>query len=275
MESHEPHLQNPPSDPGGDAPDTDSEYDENSPLEEARMAVWEHLDELRKVLIRSLIAVGLGLVVTYNFSDYIMHFLEQPLLKILPPQDARLVFTGIADKFVVYFKVSVIASLFLVLPFVLYQLWSFIRPALYEKERKFAAPFVFFGTVAFFTGLAFAYYLVIPYGYKFLIEFGNENVLTSEKPMISITEYFDLTSKLMLAVGLIFETPVILVLLGRFGIVNAGMLKRFRRHAVVASALIAAIATPSPDAFTMIIVMVPLYLLYEISIVGVTMTGKR
>lgn len=252
----------------------DGEAEESSEQLEARMAVWEHLDELRKVMIRSLLALIAGLTITYNFSDRIMYFLELPLLQILPPGDAHLVYTGIADKFTVYFKVSVLSSFLLVLPFILYQIWRFVSPALYAHERKFAGPFVIFGTLAFVAGLAFAYYIVIPYGYKFLIEFGGTDLNHTEKAMITLTEYYGLTIKLLLAVGLIFETPVIFVLLGRFGLVNSGMLSRFRRHAMLLSAVVAAVATPSPDAFTMLLVMVPLYLLYEISIVGVRFTGK-
>jgi len=257
--------------PQKDEPDSSEPH---SGLEEARMAVWEHLDELRSALVRSLIAVGICFGVTYYFSDHIVYFLELPLLKILPP-GSNLYFTGIADKFTMYFKVSLMSAGFMALPVILHQLWGFISPALYAHERKFAVPFIFFGSFAFFVGLAFAYYIVIPYGYKFLIEFGTENALSTEKPLITMTEYFGLTTRLLLAVGLIFETPVLLILLGKFGLVNSKMLVKFRKHAFLLSALVAAIATPSPDAFTMLIVMSPLYALYEVSIVGVRFTGKN
>lgn len=256
-------------------PEENTATDELDPLEHTRMALWEHLDDLRKCIFRSLIAICVGAVITYQYSAPIMHFLELPLLKVLPVGAQRLVYTGIADKFMVYLKVSLISALFLVLPFVLFQLWQFISPALYPKERKFAGPFVIVGTLAFFTGLAFAYYVVIPFGYEFLIQFGNDSGPHSEQAMITLADYFSLTLKLLLAVGLIFETPVILIFLGRFGLVSSEMLGKFRKHAFLGSAVVAAVATPSPDAFTMLIVMVPLYFLYEIGIVGVRLTGKR
>jgi len=238
--------------------------------DDSRMPLWEHLDDLRKVLIRSLLAICVGLIITYNFSDVIVVFLQKPLLDLLPKDDQHLYYTGIADKFVVYLKVSILSSLLLVSPYILYQIWTFVSPALYRDEKKFAVPFVILGVLAFITGISFAYYVVIPYGYKFLIEFGSP----TDKAIITLTEYFSLTLKLMLAIGLVFELPVVLILLGKFGIVNAEMLAGFRRQAALIISVASAIATPSPDAFTMLIVMVPLYLLYELSIIGVRITNK-
>lgn len=233
--------------------------------EDFRMPLWEHLDELRKGLVRSLLAVGVAMIATYNYCEPIMEFLERPLLDLLPEGERHLYYTGIADKFVIYFKVSIIAAFAAVSPYILYQVWRFISPALYSHERKFAVPFLTMGTCSFFIGVAFAYYVVIPYGYKFLIEFGSGN----DKAIITLTDYFDITLKLMLALGLIFEVPMVLMLLAKIGLVNADALARYRRHAALVCGVIAAIATPSPDAFTMLIVMVPLYLLYEFSIVGI------
>ena len=240
-------------------------------LDESRMPLWEHLDELRRCLIRSLLAFLVGLVATYNFCEPVIDFLERPLLQILPPGEQNLYFTGVADKFIVYFKVACLAALALTSPVLLHQAWSFISPGLRPQERRFALPFMLFGTLTFVGGLAFAYYLVIPYGYRFLIEFGSPN----DKPLITLTAYFDLTLKLMLSMGLIFQMPVLMVLLGKFGIIKAALLGRYRRHAMLGIAVSAAILTPTPDAFTMLIVMVPLYLLYEVSIVAVRFVEKK
>jgi sec-independent protein translocase protein TatC len=158
-----------------------------------------------------------------------------------------------------------LASLMLTSPFLLYQIWTFVSPALYRQERRFALPFVILGTFSFVAGLAFSYYVVIPYGYKFLIEFGGD----TDEAIITLTEYFGMTLKLMLALGLVFELPVLLMLLGKFGIISAQFLNHYRRHAVFLIFVVSAIATPSPDAFTMLIVAVPLWLLYELSVVGV------
>jgi sec-independent protein translocase protein TatC len=245
-----------------DAPDT-------SPLEQARMPLWEHLDHLRSGLIRALIAITVGCIATYTYIEPIMRFLEKPLLDVLPAGQARLYYTGLTDKFVIYLKVTVLTSMLFISPYLLYEVWRFISPALHRHEKRFLVPFLFFGTLSFLVGLGFAYYLVIPYGYKFLIDFGSP----TEQAIITLTEYFSLTLKLMLALGLIFELPVVLVLLGKFGIIDSGFLEKNRRYAFVISAVVAAVATPSPDAITMLLVMFPLYLLYEIGIVGVRMVN--
>ncbi|MBY0370938.1 twin-arginine translocase subunit TatC [bacterium] len=235
--------------------------------EEARsqMPLWQHLDELRSGVFRSLIAIAVGFAIAYAFIDPIMAFLEKPLTELLPEGEAHLYYTGLTDKFVVYLKVCVLAGSFFMSPYLLYEFWRFISPALYRNERRFLIPFLAFGTVSFGVGLAFAYWVVIPYGYKFLIEFGSPN----ERAIITLTEYFSLTLKLLLALGIVFEVPVLLVLLGKFGVLDASFLTRNRRYAAVVSAVVAAVATPSPDALTMVLVMVPLYLLYEVGIVGV------
>ncbi len=237
----------------------------SNPAEQYRMPLWEHLDELRSGLIRSLVAIVLGCIATYTYIEPIMTFLEKPLLDVLPAGQARLYYTGLTDKFVIYLKVTVLTSMLVISPYLLYEVWRFISPALHRHEKRFLVPFLFLGTLSFVVGLAFAYYLVIPYGYKFLIEFGSP----TEQAIITLTEYFSLTLKLMLALGLVFELPVLLVLLGKFGIIDSAFLTRNRRYAFVISAVVAAVATPSPDALTMLLVMFPLYLLYELGIVGV------
>ena len=231
--------------------------DNQSGKEEVRMPLWEHLADLRSCLIRALIALFVGVCITWSFCEKIVLFLEKPLLKILPKDSAHLYFTGVADKFLIYFKVAMLAAVGLTSPYLLYQLWIFISPALHRKEKRFVVPFVFFGTVTFIGGLAFAYYFVLPFGYKYLIEFGNP----AEVPIITLTEYFGLTIKMLLTMGVVFELPMIMVLLAKFGIVKAEFLTRHRRHAVLAVSILAAIVSPTPDAFTMILTMAPLYLL--------------
>ena len=239
-------------------------------IESSRMPIWQHLDELRNGLIRSIIAIFVGFCVTYYFSEILVHFLEKPLLVVLPPSNQHLFFTGVADKFFIYLKVAFIAAVGLTSPYLFYQVWLFISPALHKSERRFAMPFVLFACLTFLCGLAFTYYLVIPFGYKFLIHFGSPD----ELPIITLNDYFGLTLKLLLCMGLIFEVPVLLVLLAKFGLVRAETLTRYRRHALVVNAIIAAVATPTPDAFTMLLVMVPLCLLYEIGIIGVRLVTR-
>lgn len=257
-----------PAAPSSAAEDRPVSTDPN-PDEEKRMLLWEHLDELRSGLIRSLLAIGLVLIVTYYYCEPIVRFLEQPLLDILPPGES-LYYTGIGDKFFIYLKVSIIASVFIVSPYLLFEIWKFIAPALYREERRFAFAFVIMGSIAFVVGAAFAYYVVIPFGYKFLLNFGSGE----EKAIITLTEYFGLTLKMLLALGIVFELPVLLILLARFGIVDEALLVKNRRLAFVAASVVSAIATPSPDAFTMLIVLFPLYFLYEISIIGVRWVAR-
>jgi sec-independent protein translocase protein TatC len=237
------------------------------------MPLWEHLDDLRKVLIRSLIALFVGVCVTWSFAGEIVKFLEKPLLVLLANNDRikqqTLVYTGLADPVLVYLKVSLIAAVGLTAPFLLYQLWTFVAPALYKNERRFVVPFVLFGSITFLSGLAFAYYFAMPLGYKFLLGFN-----TVDQPMINLTDYFNLTIKILMSMGLIFELPVLMVLLAKIGFLNVKMLTKYRRHAVVLSSIVAAIVTPSPDAFTMIMTMIPLYLLYELGILAIRIAVK-
>lgn len=226
------------------------------------MPVWQHLEALRKVVFRCLLIIVIGTSLTYNFSEHIVLFLEQPLLNILPEGQKHLYFTGITDKFFIYLKVSVYAAIALTSPFLLMQVWSFVAPALYSKERKVFYPFLFLGTISFFVGMAFAYWVVIPSGYEFLVKFGPD----TERPMITVTEYFSLTLQLLLGLGVVFELPVVLMILAKLGIVNTEVLGKARPYAYVLLAVLAAIITPTPDAFTMLLVLIPLGLLYETSL---------
>ena len=229
---------------------------------EQTMPLWQHLDELRNVLIKSLVAVLFGFAVTYYFNSQIIQFLEVPILSVLPQGEKHLYFTGITDKFMVYLKVSFYSSVILISPFVLRQVWSFVAPALKDEERKFALPFLVGGSIAFFVGVLFAYYCVIPAGYRFLLQFGGE----TEKPLINISEYFSLTLQLLLGMGLLFELPVVAVILAKLGVIQLQGLIKYRPQAYLGLAVLAAVITPTPDAFTLMLVLIPLILLYELSL---------
>ncbi len=232
------------------------------------MPLWEHLDELRGGLIRSLIVIALGFVVAYAYAERIMWFLEQPILGLLPAGEG-LYYTGLTDKFMTYLKVSFLSAILLVSPYLLYEVWRFVSPGLLRNEKRFMVPFLFLGSFSFFAGLAFAFYLVIPIGYEFLLNFGSP----TEKAIITLNSYFSLTLKLMLAMGLVFELPVVLMLLGKFGIIDAHFLAKHRRYAFLICSVVAAVATPTPDAVTMLIVLIPLYTLYELGVVGVRLVN--
>ncbi len=247
-----------------------STENQTSPAENGRQPLWEHLDELRTRLIRVILASMVAGLVAYRYSDALVLWLEQPVLKSLPANQANLYFTGIADKFFAYVKISFIVGMCAVSPYLLWEIWGFISPALEKSERKFMLPFTVVGTLAFAIGLSFGYYVVLPTGYEFLVNFGSP----VEKPLITIAEYFTLTLKLLLAMGLIFEVPVVMAILAKFGIIRAGILRKFRRHSIVANAIIAAVITPTPDAFTMLLVMIPLCLLYELGVIAVAWIEK-
>ncbi|MBM4316016.1 MAG: twin-arginine translocase subunit TatC [Deltaproteobacteria bacterium] len=233
-----------------------------SPLDKASMPLWEHLEELRAVLIKSLLIVSLGFCLTYVYSERLIQFLEAPILSVLPSGQKSLYFTGITDKFFVYLKVSVYSSLILTAPFLLKQVWNFISPALKPSERKFAIPFLLMGSTAFFVGVLFSYFFVIPAGYRFLIEFGGHN----EKPLINMVDYFSLTLQLLVSIGVLFELPVVTVILAKLGVLQSSWLTRFRPQAYLILAVVAAAITPTPDAFTLALVLIPLILLYELSV---------
>ena len=187
----------------------------------------------------------------------------------LPENDKGLHFTGVFEKFGAHVKVSFLAGVILTSPLWLYQLWKFIAPGLYSKERKLAVGFIGSGVVLFTAGSAFAYFVVFPFAFKFLLTFGG----TTDKPIITITEYLDFVFKFFLAFGVTFEMPVVLTFLGMMGVIDSKFLTKNRRWAILLLAILAAIITP-PDAISMMSLFVPLLMLYEVSVILVRIFGK-
>ena len=245
--------------------------DADDELNSGRMPLVDHLSELRKRLVYSLLFVTVTTAVAWNFNDVIVHFLELPLLRTLPANAQKLYFTGIGDKFFIYLKVAIYTGLFIASPLLLNELWKFVSPALYKKEKKVAFPLLFATWFAFVLGGLFSYYIVIPNGYSFLIGFGSD----SDRPMITLTEYFSLTTQLLLALGCVFELPVAMVLLVRFGILEIATITKFRGPVYVGMAVLSAVVTPTPDAFTMLLVLIPLCLLFELSVIFSKLVTKR
>lgn len=236
---------------------------------EARMSFFDHLEELRQRLLRAVLAVIVGFIASIAFSEKLFITIATPLTKLLP-EGTSLVFTGLPEPFFMYLKVSFVTGVFLVIPYVLYEIWKFIAPGLYAKERKTAIPFVIVATILFYGGALFAYFLVFPVVFKFFLQFQSPEL----QPMISIKEYVSLILKLMLAFAVIFETPVIIVFLGMLGLVDTGFLKRGRRYFVVIAFVLGAILSP-PDVLSQIMMGVPLLLLYEVSIHVLAVVEKR
>ena len=236
--------------------------------EQDNMTLIDHLRELRTCLVRSGYAIFFGMCLCWGISDRIFEYIRRPIAPYL--QGGGLVFTAPMDKFMAHIKISLVMGIILSAPFWLYQLWKFISPALYKSEKKMAIGFVTAGTIQFFIGAGFCYFIVLPAAFKFLMEFGG----SVDKPMITISQYLDFFSQTVIIFGLTFEVPVVIAFLGLMGLVSHKFLKEKRRYAIVANTILAAIATP-PDFISMMLLLVPLLIMYEISIFIVGIFEKR
>lgn len=245
-----------------------SELNENVLEPDKNMSLIEHIGELRFRVTRAAYGILVGMIACWGFSEKIFNFIREPIQEFLT--GGGLVYTAPMDKFMAHIKISFMAGLFLSAPFWLYQLWSFIAPALYKKEKRVAAGFIFFGTLQFLLGLLFSYYVVLPMAFKFLMTFGGE----VDKPMITIDHYLGFVTQTSVVFALCFQMPVIISFLGLMGLVSQAFLKEKRRFAVVGISVVSAIVAP-PDALSMILLLVPMWVLYEISIIVVGLFEKR
>jgi sec-independent protein translocase protein TatC len=237
--------------------------------ESGKMSFLEHLDELRKRLVHIAAYIAIGFAVSCFFALRIYDFLSVPLTKNLAPGQ-KLVYTGITQPFTVYMKVAFISAIFLTIPLILYEVWKFIAPGLYRKEKRYIVPFLFSSIFLFLFGAAFAYYIILPSGYGYLIQLGK-----SWTPMIVIGEYLDTTNMMLLGFGLIFEMPVIAAFLSIFGLITAKFLWKKFSYAMVGIVVLAAVLSPTGDAFNLMMWSAPMVLLYLISIVVAAIFGKR
>jgi len=228
-----------------------------------------HLDELRKRLIVCFIAVGIGFVLAYGFKEKLFDILTMPLISVMD-QGEKLIFTGLPEAFFTYLKVAFLAGLMLAAPVIIYEFWMFIAPGLYQKERRLLLPIVFLSTLFFVGGALFGYFIVFPFGFEFFLGFATETI----RPLPSMKEYLGFASKLLLAFGLVFELPLVLTFMARLGIVSVDFLKKNRKYAILLFFAGAAILTP-PDVVTQIMMALPLMVLYEISILGARVFGKK
>ncbi len=245
----------------------DAEY-EDAP-DEGKMPFTAHLVELRKRLIYCFISIGIGFSVCYYFSKPLFRVMMDPLLRAMP-EGERLIYTGLPEAFFTYLKVGFWGGFLLSLPVIFYQLWQFAAPGLYRHERRYLVSFVIFATILFLIGGFFGYFIVFPFGFKFFLGFSDETI----RALPSVQQYFSLALKLLLGFGVIFELPLAMVFLGKMGIVNAPLLARGRKFAVLLIFVVAAILTP-PDVVSQVLMALPLMVLYEISIVLVRMIGKK
>ena len=237
--------------------------------EEEKIPFTSHLEELRSRLIKCFIAIGVGFAASYGFKEILFDILVRPLVQVMDQSD-HLIFTGLPEAFFTYLKVSLLSGLILGSPVIIYQFWMFVAPGLYRKERRLLAPIVLLSSFFFIAGALFGYFIVFPWGFKFFLGFATESI----RPLPSMKEYLSFSAKLLLAFGLVFELPMVLTFLARMGIVSVDFLKRNRKYALILFFAGAAILTP-PDVVTQIMMAVPLMAMYELSIIGARIFGKK
>jgi len=232
---------------------------------ESSMPFLHHLEELRWRLLKSFLALLVATLVAFYYSNEILNFI------IVPLGDTKLYFTEVTGSFYAYLQLSILSGMVISSPIIFYQLWAFISPGLYRKEKLAVLPLVAISTLLFVVGAGFCYYAVLPYSLKFLVGFAGDLL----SPIITIGSYITFAGMLMLAFGLCFQLPVAAYFLGRVGIISPTFLRKGRPYAVVLILIFAGVLTPSPDVATQLMLAVPLYFLYEISIVIVRLTGKN
>jgi sec-independent protein translocase protein TatC len=237
--------------------------------EEDKIPFTAHLEELRTRLIRCFVAVGIGFVASYAFKEKIFSLLTKPLISVMNTGD-KLIFTGLPEAFFTYLKVAFLSGLMISVPVIFYEFWMFVTPGLYKKERKLLFPIIILSSIFFLGGSLFGYFVVFPFGFRFFLGFTTEHI----QALPSMKEYLGFSSKLLLAFGLVFELPLVITFMARLGIVSVDFLKKNRKYALLIFFVGAAILTP-PDVITQIMMALPLMLLYEISIVGARIFGKK
>ena len=228
------------------------------------MTFMDHLEELRTRLIRIVIILVVSFAISYNFSSQISEFLLIPLRAAIGTE-GKVIFTGLFDKVMAEFQISFWACVFFASPFWFREAWLFIKPGLYQKEINAVLPFIVVGFFLFLSGVAFGYYVVFPFTFKTLVTYGVTNV----EAMLNLQEYLLLASKILVFLGLLFQLPNVILILGFMGLVTKYSLRSWRRYTAVIFAVVAAIVTPTTDVLSMMVVWLPMMVLYEIGIIGV------
>jgi len=256
------------------APPSDGDDEEDGML---RMSFMEHLEELRTRILRMLYGLGVAFLLSLIFADKLWKIVSEPAidalkyLNVVPPRLAMI--TPMEGFSIIWVKLPVLCSIFLASPWIVYQVWAFISPGLYKKEKRLAAPFIISTAGLFIGGGLFAYFLAFRYGLTFLLGIG---MMNDVQPVVTITEYFDLFVNVTLGVGLVFEMPVLIFLLTLLRLASPRFLLRHSRYAILAIVIIAAIVTPTPDVFNLMLFAVPMCLLYFVGVfLGYLLVLKR
>jgi sec-independent protein translocase protein TatC len=251
------------------APELVGDGEESKEPELPKMSFLDHLDELRKRLVVVIVALLAGFLICWGYADRIFELIQAPLTKFLPHGD-KLAYTRLTAPFFLYMKVAFFAGIFVAAPIILLQLWLFIAPGLYKRERRLAAPFIIGASLFFILGGYFGYAYILPGTCAFFVETGKKF-----KQMITIDDYFSFASTIILATGAVFETPILIFFLARLGIVTPAFLMQKFKWAVVLSFIIAAIVTPTPDMVTQTFLAVPMIALYLLGVAIAYLFGKK
>jgi len=231
----------------------------------------EHLKELRKRLIISLAAVAVGFAVCYGFSEHLYSVLTRPLILALPEGNEFLAFTGVVEPFFVYLKVGFLGGAVVASPVVLYEIWAFIAPGLYENEKRWFFVLVMASLILFVAGVLFAYLVVFPFAFKYLLSYARADL----KPILSMNSYFSLVTRLLLAFGVVYQLPLGMLVAARIGVVSARQMLSWWRYAIVGVFCVAALLTPTPDIFNQLLMAGPLLVLYLVGLAVAHVFGKK
>jgi sec-independent protein translocase protein TatC len=246
-----------------------------SDIDESKAPLLDHLVELRRRLIRAFIALFLAFIVCFYFADRIFAFLVQPLVDAFgDEQGRRLIYTKLYEAFFVQVRVAFFGAFFLAFPVIANQLWAFIAPGLYAKEQRAFLPFLVATPILFIGGGALAYYVVMPTAFRFFLNFEGDLGGIEQEALPAVGDYLSLVMHFILAFGIAFLLPVLLMLMERAGLVTRDQLKRGRRYAILIAFVVAAIATP-PDPLSQFMLAIPLILLYEVALAAIWFTEKR
>ena len=226
-----------------------------------KMSFLEHLDELRKRIVNACIAIGVGVLISFFFINRIVNFLLAPTRKILPP-GVKMIYTEPGEAFGMYITISLIAGAVIASPVVMYQVWGFIAPGLYSKEKRMAIPFVLFTTVGFLAGATFNHFVAFPFMMAFFASFNGLDLAF----MPRLEDTFGLYTKMLLGMGLIFQMPTIVYFLAKMKMVTARFLWQHGKYAILIAYIIAAVVTPTADPMNQTIFAAPMIVLYFLSI---------
>jgi sec-independent protein translocase protein TatC len=240
-------------------------------IDDSKAPLLEHLIELRRRLLWSVAVLAVLFAICLSFARPIFAFLVQPLLRA---GQGRLIYTDVFEAFFVEVKVALFAALMVGFPFFAIQIWKFVAPGLYAKEKKALLPFLVLTPVFFITGAAFAYYVAMPWALHFLLSYQGNIGGVDQEALPGVGNYLNFCTRFLFGFGVAFLTPIVLMILERAGIVSLEQLTKHRRYALVAAAAVAAVLTP-PDAVSMMLLLIPLYSLYELAILAIRITHWR